>query len=192
MAPQAPPRAPKAAPRASQERSNVAKSESPTASKPHARPKSGFSVPISDWLRGPLKEWADNLINPERIRKEGYFDSQILDKRWKEHLSGNKNWSSFILYNCAHPSTKSLTVEKVNSETGAYLHQFKWCKNEEIGSLDERWNWLEGWTSGHNNQKPFAVHYTRGGPWFSEWQDVEYAKEWLEERDDYLSKKFNR
>ena len=62
----------------------------------YSRPKSGFSVPISDWLRGPLKEWADNLINPERIRKEGYFDSQILDKRWKEHLSGNKNWSSFI------------------------------------------------------------------------------------------------
>ena len=62
----------------------------------YSRPKSGFSVPISDWLRGPLKEWADNLINPERIMKEGYFDSQILDKRWKEHLSGNKNWSSFI------------------------------------------------------------------------------------------------
>ena len=42
--------------------------------------------------------------------------------------------------------------------------------------------------SGHNNQKPYAVHYTRGGPWFSEWQDVEFAKEWLLERDEYLSK----
>ena len=60
----------------------------------------------------------------------------------------------------------------------------------EIGSLDERWNWLEGWTSGHNKDQPYAVHYTRGGPWFSEWQDVEFAKEWLEERDEYLSNKF--
>ena len=53
---------------------------------------------------------------------------------------------------------------------------------------DERWNWKDG--SGHNNQKPYAVHYTRGGPWFSEWQDVEFANEWLIERDEYLSKKF--
>ena len=84
----------------------------------------------------------------------------------KQTIYPRKNWSSFILYNCAHPSTKSLTVEKVNNETGAYLHQFKWCQDDEIGSLDERWNWLEGWTSGHNNQKPFAVHYTRGGHGF--------------------------
>ena len=109
----------------------------------------------------------------------------------KQTIYPRKNWSSFILFNCSHPSTKNLTVETVNSENGAYLHQFKWCKNEEIGKLDERWNWLEGWTSNHNHNKPFAVHYTRGGPWFSEWQDVEYAKEWINERDEYLDKKFN-
>ena len=109
----------------------------------------------------------------------------------KQTIYPRKNWSSFILFNCSHPSTKNLTVETVNSENGAYLHQFKWCKDEEIGKLDERWNWLEGWTSNHNHNKPFAVHYTRGGPWFSEWQDVEYAKEWINERDEYLSKKFN-
>ena len=108
----------------------------------------------------------------------------------KQTIYPRKNWSSFIVYNCSHPSTMQLTIERVNSETGAYLHQFKWCKDNEIGSLDERWNWLEGWTSSHNNSKPYAVHYTRGGPWFSEWQDVEFAKEWLIERDEYLSKKF--
>ena len=36
---------------------------------------------------------------------------------------------------------------------------------------------LEGWTSSHNDKKPYAVHYTRGGPWFDEWQDVEFASE---------------
>ena len=109
----------------------------------------------------------------------------------KQTIYPRKNWSSFILFNCSHPSTKNLSVERVNTETGAYLHQFKWCKDEEIGSLDEKWNWLEGWTSNHNNSKPSAVHFTRGGPWFPEWQDVEYADDWKLERDEYLSKKFS-
>jgi lipopolysaccharide biosynthesis glycosyltransferase len=101
-----------------------------------------------------------------------------------------KNWSSLVVFNCSHPSNKKLTVDLVNSEKGSFLHQFKWLKDDEIGSLDERWNWLEGWTSGHNHNKPYAVHYTRGGPWFSEWQDVEFAKEWIDERDYYLTNKF--
>ena len=109
----------------------------------------------------------------------------------KQTIYPRKNWSSFILFNCSHPSNKGLSVDLVNSETGSFLHQFKWLKDSEIGSLDERWNWLEGWTSKHNNKKPFAVHYTRGGPWFDEWQDVEFANEWIEERDDYLKNKFN-
>ncbi len=109
----------------------------------------------------------------------------------KQTIYPRKNWSSFILYNCEHPSNKRLTVDLVNSESGSYLHQFKWLQDNEIGSLDERWNWLEGWTSQHNNQTPFAVHYTRGGPWFDEWQDVEFAKEWIEERNSYLKSKFN-
>jgi len=109
----------------------------------------------------------------------------------KQSIYPRKNWSSFILFNCEHPSNKKLTIDLVNSETGAYLHQFKWLEDSEIGSLDERWNWLEGWTSQHNDKEPYAVHYTRGGPWFEEWQDVEFAKEWIAERDDYLVKKFN-
>ncbi len=109
----------------------------------------------------------------------------------KQTIYPRKNWSSFILFNCAHPSNKRLSLDLVNSETGSFLHQFKWLKDSEIGSLDERWNWLEGWTSKHNNKKPFAVHYTRGGPWFEEWQDVEFANEWIEERDDYLKNKFS-
>ena len=108
----------------------------------------------------------------------------------KQTIYPRKNWSSFILFNCSHPSNKKLNLDLVNSETGSFLHQFKWLEDNEIGSLDERWNWLEGWTSNHNNKKPFAVHYTRGGPWFEEWQDVEFAKEWIRERDDYLKSKF--
>ena len=108
----------------------------------------------------------------------------------KQTIYPRKNWSSFILFNCSHPSNKKLNLDLVNSETGSFLHQFKWLEDNEIGSLDERWNWLEGWTSNHNNKKPFAVHYTRGGPWFDEWQDVEFASEWIRERDGYLKSKF--
>ena len=108
----------------------------------------------------------------------------------KQTIYPRKNWSSFILFNCSHPSNKKLSVDLVNSETGSFLHQFKWLEDNEIGSLDERWNWLEGWTSSHNDKKPYAVHYTRGGPWFDEWQDVEFASEWTKERDEYLKNKF--
>ena len=50
---------------------------------------------------------------------------------------------------------------------------------------------VEKLTSNHNTGKPFAVHYTRGGPWFSEWGDVEFANEWINERDEYIKRKFN-
>ena len=101
-----------------------------------------------------------------------------------------KNWSSFILFNCSHPSNRKLTIDLVNSENGSFLHQFKWLRDDEIGSIDERWNWLEGWTSNHNKKQPYAVHFTRGGPWFNEWQDVEFASDWIKVRDEYLDKKF--
>ena len=109
----------------------------------------------------------------------------------KQSIYPRKNWSSFMVFNCSHPSNKKLTKEIVNAESGSFLHQLKWLDDSEIGSLDERWNWLEGWTSNHNKSEPFAVHFTRGGPWFDEWQDVEFAKEWNRERDKYLLKKFN-
>jgi len=109
----------------------------------------------------------------------------------KQTLYPRKNWSSFMVFNCAHPSNKKLTIDTVNSESGSFLHQLKWLQDNEIGSIDERWNWLEGWTSKNNNTKPYAVHFTRGGPWFDEWRDVEFSKEWNSEKEKYLNKKFN-
>ncbi|SRR6056297_1042051 len=89
-----------------------------------------------------------------------------------------KNWSSFMLFNCAHPSTRKLTVECVNQETGAYLHRMQWAKDEEIGEIPTTWNWLEGWNKEPETGYPNAVHFTNGGPWFEEWTNVAYADEW--------------
>jgi lipopolysaccharide biosynthesis glycosyltransferase len=89
-----------------------------------------------------------------------------------------KNWSSFMLLNCEHPSTRKLTPERVNQETGAYLHRLQWAADDEIGSIPTSWNWLEGWNKKPTTGRPNAVHFTNGGPWFEEWYDVEYAEEW--------------
>ncbi len=53
------------------------------------RPKTGFAVPVGQWLRGPLREWADALLNPSRLRSEGYLCPEPIVEVWQEHLSGH-------------------------------------------------------------------------------------------------------
>lgn len=90
-----------------------------------------------------------------------------------------KNWSSFMLFNCAHPATRTLTPELINRESGAYLHRMQWASDSEIGELPEEWNWLEGWSNKPSSGFPKAVHYTNGGPWFKDWQDVDFSEAWV-------------
>jgi asparagine synthase (glutamine-hydrolysing) len=60
------------------------------------RPKMGFGVPIDSWLRGPLREWAESLLDESRLRNEGFFNSAPIRKKWNEHLSGQRNWQNHI------------------------------------------------------------------------------------------------
>jgi lipopolysaccharide biosynthesis glycosyltransferase len=93
-----------------------------------------------------------------------------------------KNWSSLMLFNCEHPSVRKLTPDVINRENGAYLHRMQWAADDEIGALPVEWNWLEGWNEKPARGTPKAVHFTRGGPWFANWQNVDYGDLWRAER----------
>lgn len=96
-----------------------------------------------------------------------------------------KNWSSVILFNCGHPSNKTLTPELINSQTGQFLHRFQWLQDEEIGELHHEWNWLVNWYHEPADGNPKAIHYTEGGPWFNNYKHCEYGYHWEVERSNY-------
>jgi asparagine synthase (glutamine-hydrolysing) len=60
------------------------------------RPKQGFGVPIGQWLRGPLRDWAEALLDPSKMRQQGYLRTELIQRKWAEHQSGVRDWHFYL------------------------------------------------------------------------------------------------
>ena len=105
----------------------------------------------------------------------------------KQTVYPRKNWSSVVLFNCAHPSNARLTQDMVNDPelNGAYFHRFSWLKDEEIGELDHTWNYLVGVYD--DIETPKLIHYTEGGPWFENYRNCEFHQLWKKELQEMMN-----
>ncbi len=90
-----------------------------------------------------------------------------------------KNWSSVILWNCAHPKHRILTPEFIANQTGKYLHRFSWLDDAEIGELPLEWNWLAIEYPENKNAK--LIHYTLGTPCFEDYKNTDMSDIWHDE-----------
>jgi len=131
-----------------------------------------------------------DIVDPAKALycvQHDYTPANMIKMDGKEQtVYPRKNWSSFMAFNGAHPKVQALTPSVVNSESPGYLHRFTWLDDKDIGALDREWNFLEG-EYPKPDQTPMCVHYTNGGPWFDNWQDVDFGDEWRAERDMYLA-----
>ena len=60
------------------------------------RPKMGFGVPLEQWLRGPLRNWGESLLDEQKLRSEGYLNPVPVRRMWEEHISGQRRWHYYL------------------------------------------------------------------------------------------------
>jgi lipopolysaccharide biosynthesis glycosyltransferase len=118
-------------------------------------------------------------------------DSIKMDGRLQQQYY-RKNWSSFMLWNCAHPSNRYLKKERVNYLMGGDMHAMCWLDDDEIGSLPYKYNYISGVSPKLTPEElkgsdlmPHVIHYTEGGPWFDTCKDVPYANIWVDEFEEW-------
>jgi asparagine synthase (glutamine-hydrolysing) len=56
----------------------------------------GFAMPVDQWIRGALRDWAEDLLSPESLGRGGFLAVQPIRQKWKEHLSGTRNWQYLL------------------------------------------------------------------------------------------------
>jgi lipopolysaccharide biosynthesis glycosyltransferase len=87
-----------------------------------------------------------------------------------------KNWSSVVLWNCKHPANQSVTIDFVQTASGAQVHRFSWLTDDLIGELPVEWNWLADEFGVNEDAK--LIHYTLGTPCFEEFADSPMCEYW--------------
>ncbi len=89
------------------------------------RPKQGFAIPLDQWLRGPLREWAEDLLGPARLNREGWFDVKAVRAKWEQHLRGERNWQfhlwDVLMFQAWH-AAETTTVLPAAPRSGTIEH----------------------------------------------------------------------
>ena len=152
---------------------------------PHLTGWAGWALYIDGdmLLRADIAElWALRDESKALLCVQHDYKTKLLEKYLgaKNEDYPRKNWSSVMLWNCAHPANRRLTPDFVQKASGAVLHRFTWLPDELIGSLPREWNWLPD-ELGPNTQARL-LHWTLGAPCFEEFAHAPMAEEWHEER----------
>lgn len=133
-----------------------------------------------------------DLADPQYAVMVVKHDYSVLDGAGKmdgcvQHAYPRKNWSSCMLFNCAHPKNKNfLYPEFMNKQEMSFLHRFQWLDDNEIGELNHEWNWLVGHYNEPHDGKPSFIHYTLGMPFMPGYENCEYSEQWYQERSDFI------
>ena len=151
---------------------------------PYLRSYTGYSIfmDCDMMFRGDIAElWSKrNMIYSVMCCKHDYTPKE--DKKFLGQVQTKyekKNWSSVMMFN--NKKCTTLTPEIVSTETGLYLHQFKWLENDDlIGGIPNEWNYLVG-EEKPVGKTPKLIHYTLGGPYFDMYKDCQYADIWRDE-----------
>lgn len=148
---------------------------------PHLMGHQGWAI-FADgdmvFLQDPALLWA--LRDPSKAVQVVKHDYQTVAKvKYLGNTNENyprKNWSSLVLWNCAHPAHRVLTPEFIQDKPGSFLHRFAWLDDADIGELPKIWNWLA--LEYPENPEAGLVHYTLGTPCFEAYRDSDMAQDW--------------
>ncbi len=131
------------------------------------------------FLDDPAKLWA--LRDPTKAVQVVKHDYQtVATQKYLGNKNENyprKNWSSLVLWNCAHPANRVLTPEFVQGKPGSFLHRFSWLEDTDIGEIPKIWNWLA--IEYPENADAALVHYTLGTPCFKDFSHSAMAEHWF-------------
>jgi lipopolysaccharide biosynthesis glycosyltransferase len=153
---------------------------------PHLMNYQGWAIFIDGdmILRTDIKELWDLRDESKAVMVVKHdYETRMTEKYLgsKNENYPRKNWSSVILWNCAHPANRVITPQFVQNATGAQVHRFSWLDDSLIGELPKEWNWLDieyEW-----NPLAKLVHYTLGTPCFHEFANKgDFCDEWHRER----------
>jgi lipopolysaccharide biosynthesis glycosyltransferase len=109
--------------------------------------------------------------------------TKLVDR--EQHVYPRKNWSSLMLWNCAHPDLRTLTAEAVSTQSAQWLHRFEFIPSSTVHSLNPDWNWLVDWYHEPDDGTPRALHFTEGGPWLKNHRQCKYGWYWAQAYHDW-------